>query len=153
MITTTQLSNLQGGEWFTHQGERYMALAHALHSRSEEGFVEFVYTAINVRGQLVHIAESTFVEIDDKDLRNDPISHPVLYQVDSMIGEATGIVHWFCCDKCREEGDCKIPLDHGIALSKGNDSNASDGTVCENCLRVLRTATPNNELWEGRHAC
>lgn len=58
---------------------------------------------------------------------------PVLYELDgiSQDSEATGIVHWFCSNKCMAEFKAEAPVAIGM------DGNYSSQTKCETCQSFI----------------
>ncbi len=55
---------------------------------------------------------------------------PVLYELDER-GEATGTVHFFCSDKCRDTFEVDGPVAKSV-LTVGSPE-VEDGTVCDEC--------------------
>lgn len=62
-------------------------------------------------------------------LPDEPASVPVLYELDGIgsDSEATGIIHWFCSERCRG----KFELDAPVAI--GMSSSFTPNTKCEEC--------------------
>jgi hypothetical protein len=78
------------------------------------------------------------------------------FEVDQE-GEATGIVHFFCCPRCRDEfvdeigGALEWPADHNPT------TNFIEGSVCETCETSLELSDPREiakakklKLFNGR---
>jgi len=72
---------------------------------------------------------------------------PVLWEIDELTGEATGTVHPFCSESCRDAKTGEIVIDaleRGFGIVAGEDASGGldSQARCENCLhpiyRVLR---------------
>lgn len=63
---------------------------------------------------------------------------PVLYRVTLQTREATGDVHFYCCEYCRDADHQGLESTaHDLFFTKGYDDGAIPGTLCEFCDRLL----------------
>jgi len=58
--------------------------------------------------------------------------YPVIFELD-VNGEATGIVHFYCCVRCRFDDRYNY-----TPSALGTSADWVDGTVCETCGRTLQ---------------
>lgn len=69
-----------------------------------------------------------------------PVIQPVIYELDEH-GEATGTVHFFCSEACREDAALKAGLVNP-GYSRGESDDVPPDTVCENCCKELEPTIP-----------
>lgn len=72
-------------------------------------------------------------------------------------GEATGIVHTYCSDDCREKNT--LPLTEATVYGLSQFDHLCDETVCESCgtplSQLLNGFDYENQAWvvDGRYVC
>ena len=63
---------------------------------------------------------------------------PVIYELDEVDGESTGMIHWFCCSACRDDGAHFVEGEKGYGVSTGASSRPKPGLA-----RSQREALPD----------
>ncbi len=78
---------------------------------------------------------------------------PVLYEIDTSTMEATGTVHPFCSEQCRQKFavDVNTPAAEGCAFVEGEEHTGMgafpEDTRCAYCGEPLDDVSPNWHPW------